>query len=1087
MEVPMKLLIITIILCLILPPVFYGINSYSDMQVKQNVNAEIKGLINTVHTISSNDEGTRLEKEIDISDSMFCKLDHVIIGDELGGTYGNTIRYKITGEREVPKVIYPNVPVTSLSNTPFKMGAGKHELVFEQRSFFGHDFVTVRFVSQDPKLDFDFVDVRDWIGDEYDLDLYATEKDVSFEEDGDSVKVSINVWRSGNFKPDDINRVVKVSIVVQETSFSDKLEIDYDWGKGYNTFTFTLGPNELVEGANIVLMIDPDNDIPEVNEENNIVGMVYDTKDIDLSISEEDVTFYRVGEESSNIIITGEIWNLGPDPAKNVEIQVSWERSTGEIVNTKRFSTVLLPGDESYAFQQIWALGKCDKVIIKVDPSKKIHEERELNNDCSISFWGPEFYDALPAEEPSIPNVKNVKIYQLPEALQSTRSNGQPLSMGSSRFHPGPIASAGETYYLKFVIEIPEGYDNDVWIDCEYDGEGPYKIPLNKRDDGKWEGYIHDLYQFTFAFKDLWNPLNLWDNGEQVLRWVDGMEINYVLHAGTYQEESKAKLHPLKALGRMAVIALEIGTSGWLVVENFNDILTVTNSETPPDLNAEATTRIKESIANHFDGVPQNADEIQEFVSNMGSLMHSFTNLLNALSMSNILLTINGDTDMVSFEVDLPLGLGSLNSGDLSLPVDIEGTLEIELGIDGHNIGHIESSFSIDYSNGDSKVGLSITANLDYNPLALKMSIEITTMIYHKETRVTLSFEFGLKDSQNLFAKASFKVERIPENWECIGANIGEFVDDAEFELYIEFPGISFFKIELSAEIEVGVGVHIGVGDAKLTIGIEFSIELDLAGLINDILSKAADYAKRLIEHMETISPEEIEQSLSDDPTNIQEIMSGIIDTFSDFVKSLDDATEVSITLKGSLAADVFPGLQVGGEVGAEIGVSFPPSIILSEKERNTIGGLIGNLFGLIDKPVEEIVRESPEAMGNVLEKIKIAAKLSFAADLSADVGIADLEVGLVVGVGFSVNLAALYYSIILLQGKSIATDPVYLAGVARELELCSSLSVGIKLKGGGGNPELVVVMGRIGILFRDSDRCTLKIKEKITLRDPST
>jgi hypothetical protein len=153
-EIPYKLLITVIILLLVVPLVWFGLDTYSRAQVETNVRTECERLITAIKHVWKGEEGTSITVYISFQDAVLSSIEYIKIGDCLGGKHESRVRYKISGEQVKSITIVPNVPVTTVNNESFDCSAGNYVFVLEHRVHEGDHFVLIRLQHEPSELNF---------------------------------------------------------------------------------------------------------------------------------------------------------------------------------------------------------------------------------------------------------------------------------------------------------------------------------------------------------------------------------------------------------------------------------------------------------------------------------------------------------------------------------------------------------------------------------------------------------------------------------------------------------------------------------------------------------------------------------------------------------------------------------------------------------------------------------------------------------------------------------------------------------------------------------------------------------------------
>ena len=137
----------------------------------------------------------------------------------------------------------------------------------------------------------------------------------------------------------------------------------------------------LQQSHDVYIQIDPNNDITETNESNNVAFK--STVLPDLKINESDITYYY---EQKSLRINTTIRNLGVIPASNIPIELFDGGINGALINATSIST--LSPNSNQTISTIWDVsgissGRHD-VYVVVDRLNGIREQNETNNMANL-------------------------------------------------------------------------------------------------------------------------------------------------------------------------------------------------------------------------------------------------------------------------------------------------------------------------------------------------------------------------------------------------------------------------------------------------------------------------------------------------------------------------------------------------------------------------------------------------------------------------------------------------------------------------------------------------------------------------------
>lgn len=137
---PLKLVIIVIILTIMLPIIWTGLNNYDCATTENYLRSQIDYLITKIKQVYLNGAGNAATLELNFKEGLFGKVSWVKIGDSPAWTW-SAVMYKMNFKAEDTVVIEnPNIPVTNFTGGPhsLELGPGRYtvHLVCKYDSFF---------------------------------------------------------------------------------------------------------------------------------------------------------------------------------------------------------------------------------------------------------------------------------------------------------------------------------------------------------------------------------------------------------------------------------------------------------------------------------------------------------------------------------------------------------------------------------------------------------------------------------------------------------------------------------------------------------------------------------------------------------------------------------------------------------------------------------------------------------------------------------------------------------------------------------------------------------------------------------------
>ena len=132
---PLQLIITAVVLAITVPIMFGGLNSYDQSKLETELMGEIQGFISDVQQIYLAGPGNSATMNFVVPNGALNSADYVIFGDGPQGNYSSVIRYRISGESEVPVVVAsPNVPMMSEENAGLEVIPGTYSIIISCQS-----------------------------------------------------------------------------------------------------------------------------------------------------------------------------------------------------------------------------------------------------------------------------------------------------------------------------------------------------------------------------------------------------------------------------------------------------------------------------------------------------------------------------------------------------------------------------------------------------------------------------------------------------------------------------------------------------------------------------------------------------------------------------------------------------------------------------------------------------------------------------------------------------------------------------------------------------------------------------------------
>ncbi len=155
-KIPMKLLVILVAVCFIVPIAYHGMKVNIQNQTKTDLQNAMDELMASIRFVYG--QGTLESKEVtlDFSNSRFSDLESIIIGDRIGehpGVNLSTISYEYDSAWKHATITNPNIPITSPDNSALVLdGYDKWELVIQKNTIGFTDFVVIMVKGQEGEV-----------------------------------------------------------------------------------------------------------------------------------------------------------------------------------------------------------------------------------------------------------------------------------------------------------------------------------------------------------------------------------------------------------------------------------------------------------------------------------------------------------------------------------------------------------------------------------------------------------------------------------------------------------------------------------------------------------------------------------------------------------------------------------------------------------------------------------------------------------------------------------------------------------------------------------------------------------------------
>jgi len=153
MELPSKLVIVTIIMAITIPVVFAGLNEYQEYQMKLDIEMELEKVVSKINTVHSGSHTTTDTVQISFSSRFMASVDFIEIGDNIlphdknntGDVYSKLIRFRIKGE-STQFLELDCLATNKEFNGPLLLGVGDYKLKLTHLLMNSESFVTLEII-----------------------------------------------------------------------------------------------------------------------------------------------------------------------------------------------------------------------------------------------------------------------------------------------------------------------------------------------------------------------------------------------------------------------------------------------------------------------------------------------------------------------------------------------------------------------------------------------------------------------------------------------------------------------------------------------------------------------------------------------------------------------------------------------------------------------------------------------------------------------------------------------------------------------------------------------------------------------------
>jgi len=124
MDLPFRLVVSAVVVGITVPAVHGGLSAYETQQASVRAQQAIESIVRVAQVFYVAGGGAE-EIRVDLAGGVTAKVEHVALGDRVGGPRAPSAAYKVTGQRETFLLSQPPVPMAG-PDGPFRLGPGVH-------------------------------------------------------------------------------------------------------------------------------------------------------------------------------------------------------------------------------------------------------------------------------------------------------------------------------------------------------------------------------------------------------------------------------------------------------------------------------------------------------------------------------------------------------------------------------------------------------------------------------------------------------------------------------------------------------------------------------------------------------------------------------------------------------------------------------------------------------------------------------------------------------------------------------------------------------------------------------------------------
>jgi hypothetical protein len=278
--IPFKLLIMAIIIGIITPTAWAGFSSYNRTRMERDLLENISEFESAARQVYNGGDGASTEITFNFRNTLFNDLEWVEIGDGLDGVFYSTVRYQLSSKDSFDSIVFsnPNIPMTSVSNSPLRMEPGMYTVILEHIVSGSKSFVIVRFPGEE--IDYEMFEGIDFGLELPDMAIYHEDIEpliTGIDVDGtkDEIKLTITVGNEGARYSGPFNITYEELYQGSRVQILERKEIDNIPSHGEWTEDFTV----YLDYDHIFKVVLDDNEmVQEVRGLNNQAEWVYEYK-----------------------------------------------------------------------------------------------------------------------------------------------------------------------------------------------------------------------------------------------------------------------------------------------------------------------------------------------------------------------------------------------------------------------------------------------------------------------------------------------------------------------------------------------------------------------------------------------------------------------------------------------------------------------------------------------------------------------------------------------------------------------------------------------------------------------------------------